>query len=246
MRVFDLRREDGVHRPLLQDQLGDPQVHGLGVVVHDVAVFDGLGEHQPVEVIAGDAVQRKVLQLGLMAAGGEIVVDQLADQLGADGFQAAGDHLVFHGLGYAQRHVRRQPDFFRELPHDARTVPRQRFVRRHGLHQQQTGVGDILGRAGPGLAHPDMLARLFAQFAVAFVRRHDGGIALIRQHDFHEVLHILDAGDAMALGVRRDEVFVLRLGQLRQYAVGDPLRHVRRRGHARVTCHAFHRLADRQ
>ena len=36
VRALDLGTEDGVERPLLQYQLGNPEVYRFGIVVHDI------------------------------------------------------------------------------------------------------------------------------------------------------------------------------------------------------------------
>ncbi len=56
VRVFEIGGKNGIKRPLLEHQLGDAQLHGFGVVVDDVAVFKALGIHQPIHVLARNAI----------------------------------------------------------------------------------------------------------------------------------------------------------------------------------------------
>jgi len=42
------------------------------------------------------------------------------------------------------------------------------------------------------VADADMLARLLPQFAIPFVGRDDGGVALLGQHHLDQILHIFD------------------------------------------------------
>jgi len=99
--AFDVVVEDGVERPLFEDELGDAEVDRFGVVVDDVGVFVRFGEHQVVDVVERNAVEGEVAQLRLVAALGQLVINEFADERGVNGGHFAADDPVFNRFGDA-------------------------------------------------------------------------------------------------------------------------------------------------
>ena len=228
VRVLEVGGEDRVQRPLLEHQLRDAQLDGLGVVVDDVAVLEALRVHQPVHELPRHAVDRQVAQLVAVAAQRQLVVEQLADQRAVHAAHAAGDDLVFHRLGDVERDLFVQVGVAHERVDEFLAVPRQRAAARDGFHQQHAGVGEVHGLVAVVLvlvAHADALAGQLAVLAEALVGGDDRRVALLGQHDLDQVLHVLDVRNAAAVFVGRDMVLAVRIGKLLDDEFGHLLGH---------------------
>ena len=220
--LLDLGGEDGVERPLLQDQLGDPEIDRLGVVVDDVAVLDRLREHQAFEQRARDRVERQIAQLVLELELGKCVVDHGADQLGAQRGEIAGDHPVLDDLGDIGGQILGDLGFLQQGVDDPLAVPGLGQAGGGGGDDQQAGIGHIhILATGIGIAHLDALAGHVALLAIAFVGGGNFLFALLHQGDLDQILDILNGRNAAPLGVRLHVILGKRRVQLLQHGGGD-------------------------
>jgi len=133
---LDLGAEDGIQRPLLEDELGQPQVHRLGVVVHDVAVLGRLLVHQILHEVLGYPVDGEVAQVRVVTPLGQLVVDQFPDQGGVHRLHLAVDDAVLHRLGHPDGHLDRQVGVLGDGVDDALVIPGKGDVVGGGFHQQ--------------------------------------------------------------------------------------------------------------
>ncbi len=102
-------------------------------------------------------------------------------------------------------------------------IPRQRAAANNGVHQQHAGIRQVhgFGLAGSlALApHTNALARDLAMLAKPLVGRHDRRIALLRQHNFNQVLHVFQMRNAAAVLIRRHMIFAARVRQLLNHQI---------------------------
>ena len=225
VRLLDGGAEDGVERPLLEHELRQRQVDGLGVVRHDVAVLRRLREHQVLDELARNVVQREILQAAAVPALHQDVVHQLADELRPDRVDVAPDDLVLDLLRDVVRRLLLHPQLLDQLLRDARAVPRQQIVARNRLHQQQALVGQVvLALALPLRTHIDGRARTLTALPVALERRHHRRQMALRQRHLNHVLHILQIRYPATLLVRGHKVLAQRVVQLADGARRDVLR----------------------
>ncbi len=249
MRLLQVRRENSIQRPLLQHQLSDAQLHRLGVVIDDIAVLEALGIHQPVHKLTRHAIDRQVAQLVAIATQRQFIVQHFADQRAVHTVHTAGDDLVLDRLGDVQRHLPIQIGVLHQRVDQFLAIPRQRTAPDHIVNHQHARIRQVHRLAVPRrplrVAHPDPLPRQLAVLPEPLVRRHDRRIPLLRQHDFNQILHVLDVRNPPPLLVRRHMVFAARIGQLLNHQVRHLLRHRVAHLHMVPTPHLVRRPVNR-
>ncbi len=172
VRLLHFRAENRIQAPLLQNQLGDAQVDRFRVVAHDIAVLGRLHVHQIFDELARYLVQRQVLQAVLVAAFDQDVVHHRPDQIRLHPLHIAGDNLILHLLGHADRRLLVHAQNFYQFRGDAGAVPGQDVALGRRLHQQKRLIRQVaLVFAGAGIAHLDRCPRPLAHLPITLERR---------------------------------------------------------------------------